>query len=167
LHDPRVELESVLVKNQLDSKFLDMIFAGPIPPNPAELLSNGRFEALLNMLKEMYDYVIVDTAPTILVTDTLIISKLADVTLYVIRADYTDKKLLYYTMELKHDDKMNNMAYVFNNVGLQKSYGYGYKYGYSYGYRYNYGYGYGYGAEKAIEKVPFVKKIMKLLGLRK
>jgi len=167
LHDPRIDWKTIVNEAQLDNKYLDMIFAGPIPPNPAELLSNGRFEGLLEILKSNYDYVIVDTSPTILVTDTLIVSKLADITLYVIRADYTEKKLMYYTMELKFDNKMNNMAYVFNNVGLQKSYGYGYKYGYSYGYRYNYGYGYGYSADKPMQKLTFFKKWMSMLGLRK
>jgi Mrp family chromosome partitioning ATPase len=91
---------------------------------------------------------VVDTAPTILVTDTLLISKLADLTVYITRADHTDKKLITYSRDLKAQGKLNNMAYVVNNVGGEKG-GYGYSYGYGYGY--NYGYGYGYGDEDDVE----------------
>jgi hypothetical protein len=78
-----------------------------------------------------------------------LISKLADLTVYITRADYTDKKLITYSRDLKAQGKLNNMAYVVNNVGGEKGYGYGY--GYSYGYGYNYGYGYGYGDEDEME----------------
>ena len=100
---------------------------------------------MLNILKKQFDYIVVDTAPTILVTDTLLISQLTDVTVYVTRADHTDKKLLTYSKELKDQGKMVNMSYVINNVGGEKGYGYGYGYKYSYGYSYGYNYGYGYG----------------------
>ena len=131
-----------------------------VPPNPAELLSNGRFEELLNILKKQFDYIIVDTAPTILVTDTLLISQLADVTVYVTRADHTDKKLLTYSKGLKEQGKLVNMSYVINNVGGEKGYGYGYKYSYGYSYGYNYGYGYGYG-EDSDEKKPRSKNLLR------
>ena len=123
-------------ERQLGSNYLDVIMAGSIPPNPAELLSNGRFELLINELKQEYDYVIVDCAPTILVTDTLLISQLADVTLYLARAGFTEIRLLQFSKELKQLHKLKNMSYVLNNVGDSKSYGYNY----SYNYGYNYGY---------------------------
>jgi Mrp family chromosome partitioning ATPase len=99
-------------------------------------LSNGRFELLLSEVKQEYDYVIVDCAPTILVTDTLLISQLADVTLYLSRAGFTETRLLQFSKELKQLHKLKNMSYVLNNVGDSKSYGYNY----SYNYGYNYGY---------------------------
>lgn len=148
LYDSRTDWKNLINEKVFDNEFLSMIFAGSVPPNPAELLSNGRFEELLMILKKEYDYIIVDTAPTILVTDTLLISQLSDLTVYITRADHTDKKLLTYSRDLKIQGKLKNMAYVINNVGGSKGYGYGYSYGYGYGY--NYGYGYGYGDEDEI-----------------
>ena len=89
------------------------------------------------------DIIIIDSAPTLLVTDTLLISQYVDATLYVVRADFTPKKLIPFSVNLSNREKLKNMTYVINNVGL--NYGYGYKYGYSYKYKYNYAYGYGYG----------------------
>ena len=88
------------------------------------------------------DFVIVDTAPTLLVTDTTLIANLADLIVFVIRANHTDKKLLHFINELKALKKINNAGIVLNNVGEQKGYGY------SYSYKYNYGYGYGYEADE-------------------
>lgn len=114
------------------------MLSGAIPPNPAHLLTNGRFEQLLAEARIEFDYIIVDTAPTILVTDTLLISKFADVTLFLTKANYTDKKLLKFSKELSESGKIKNMAYVMNSVGAGKSYSYGYGYGYNYGYSYGY-----------------------------
>ena len=86
-------------------------------------------------MKKEYDYIILDTAPTILVADTLMISQLSDLTVYVTQVDYTDKKLLTYSSDLKMQGKLKNMAYVINKVGnSKKGYGYSYNYGYDYGY---------------------------------
>jgi tyrosine-protein kinase Etk/Wzc len=145
LYDSTTDWKNLINEKVFNNEFLSIIFAGSVPPNPAELLSNGRFEELLKILKKQYDYIVVDTAPTILVTDTLLISQLADITVYVSRADFTDKKLLTYSKGLKDQGKMMNMAYIINNVGGEKGYGYGYGYKYSYGYSYGYNYGYGYG----------------------
>jgi tyrosine-protein kinase Etk/Wzc len=136
LYDTNINWKSLVNERQLGSNHLDVILAGSIPPNPAELLSNGRFELLLNELKQEYDFVIVDCAPTILVTDTLLTSQLADVTLYLVRAGFTETRLLQFSKELKQLHKLKNMSYVLNNVGDSKSYGYNY----SYNYGYNYGY---------------------------
>jgi capsular exopolysaccharide synthesis family protein len=135
LHDTRTDWKSLINEKGFNNEFLDIIFAGSVTPNPAELLSNGRFEELLNILKKEYDYIILDTAPTILVADTLMISQLSDLTVYVTQADYTDKKLLTYSSDLKMQGKLKNMAYVINKVGnSKKGYGYSYNYGYDYGY---------------------------------
>jgi capsular exopolysaccharide synthesis family protein len=136
LYDTSIAWKSLVHERQLGNNHLDVILAGSIPPNPAELLSNGRFELLLSEVKQEYDYVIVDCAPTILVTDTLLISQLADVTLYLTRAGFTEIRLLQFSKELKQLHKLKNMSYVLNNVGDSKSYGYNY----SYNYGYNYGY---------------------------
>jgi capsular exopolysaccharide synthesis family protein len=111
-----------------------ILLSGSMPPNPAHLLTNGRFKALIEEAKSEYDYIVVDTAPTILVTDTMLISQLADATIYITRANFTEKKLLNYSKELYDTGKLKNMAYVVNSVGASKSYGYSYNYGYNYGY---------------------------------
>ena len=110
------------------------IISGPIPPNPAHLLTNGKFEKLLEEAKLEFDYIIVDTAPTILVTDTMLISQNADATLYITRANYTEKNLLKFAEDLKDTGKLKNLAYVINGVGASRSKKYGYNYGYGYGY---------------------------------
>ena len=158
LYDPTTDWKNLINEKVFNNEYLSIIFAGVVPPNPAELLSNGRFEELLNILKKKYDYIVVDTAPTILVTDTLLISQFADLTVYVTRADHTDKKLLTYSKALKEQGKLVNVSYVINNVGCENGYSYGYKYSYGYTYGYNYGYGYGYG-EDIEEKKSGVNKL--------
>lgn len=123
---------------------VDMIFSGAIPPNPAELLMNDRMESLLESQKRNYDFIIVDTAPTMIVTDTLLISQLADTTIYVTRAGYTERKLLEFPKDLKQQGKLKGLAVVLNDVDYSK-FSYGAKYGYAYGY----GYGYGVDEEKS------------------
>ena len=132
--------------------------------NPSELLSNGRFEILLNELKKEYDYIIVDTAPTLLVTDTTLITHLADAILYVTRANFTDRKLFGFISELKKLNHIQNIGIILNNVGDNKGYGYGYSYRYSY----NYGYGYGYSSDDNKYNLSWSHKMKRFLrNLRK
>ena len=91
-----------------------------------------RTKKLFTELKENFDYVIVDTAPCMLVTDTFLISKYADITLYVLRAGYTEKRLLEFPIESVKANKLSKMAFVLNNVSAV-NYGYGNKYNYIYG----------------------------------
>jgi tyrosine-protein kinase Etk/Wzc len=161
LHDASVDWKSIVNKNQLNNANLDIIFSGKIPPNPAELLSNGQLEKLLNEAKKEYDYILFDTAPTLLVTDTLLISQLVDTTLYVLRAGFTPKNILEYSVELSNKKKLKNMVYVINNIGLQDAYGYNYKYSY----KYNYGYGYGYDDQE--KKKNFINKIISFFSKNK
>jgi tyrosine-protein kinase Etk/Wzc len=167
LHDLTIDWMSVIKKNQLDNANLDIVLSGKIPPNPAELLSNGRFDQFINEAKKEYDYIIIDSAPTLLVTDTLLISQLVDTTLYVVRSGFTPKKILDFSVNLSDRNKLKNLVYVINNVGL--NYGYGYKYGYSYRYKYSYayGYGYGYGGESHKKKSYFDKIVSKIKSLKK
>ena len=156
LHDINVSWNDIINKNYLENPNLDIILSGNIPPNPAELLSNGRLEKLLAEAKKDYDFIIIDTPPTLLVTDTLVISHLVDTTLYVVRADYTPKKILEFSVNLSDKGKLKNMAYVINNVGSNYK-GYG-NYGYYYKYNYAYGYGYGYENDIGIKKT-LVKRL--------
>ena len=125
----------------------DVLIGGAIAPNPVQLLTNGNLETLLNEAKQIYDFIILDCAPTLLVTDTLLISQNADATVYLTRANFTEKELLEYPKKLIEENKLKNVGFVLNGLGSGKGYGYsyGYKYGYKYGY--NYGYGYGYNSE--------------------
>ncbi len=134
LHDIDFNWKEAIIKGFEKHPNHHIILSGSIPPNPAHLLTNGRFKTLIEEAKKDYDYIIVDTAPIILVTDTMLISQLADATIYIARANYTEKKLLEFSKELNEAGKLKNMAYVINSVGASKSYGYGYNYGYNYGY---------------------------------
>jgi capsular exopolysaccharide synthesis family protein len=129
----------LLLSSVKDFDNLEVMTSGPIPPNAPQLLDNGRLETLLEDAKLLYDYIIIDSAPTLLVSDTMLIANYADVTLFVVRYDYTEKELLNYVKDL-HASKIKSIAFIFNGVKDSKSYGY--KYGY------NYGYGYGYGAKR-------------------
>ncbi|MBA6153379.1 GumC family protein [Gelidibacter maritimus] len=134
LHDDSFNWKEMLVSGFEQHPRHRILLSGTIPPNPAHLLTNGRFTKLIEEAKEEFDYIIVDTAPTILVTDTMLISQLADATVYIARADFTEKNLLKFSKDLSESGKLKNMAYVINSVGASKSYGYSYNYGYNYGY---------------------------------
>lgn len=134
LHDENFNWKNALINGFALHPDHDTLLSGNIPPNPAHLLTNGRFETLIIEAKELYDYVIVDTAPTILVTDTFLISQFADATLYLVRAEITEKSLLDFSKNLYESGRLKNMAYVVNSVGASKAYGYSYNYGYNYGY---------------------------------
>ena len=141
LHGDVEDWKGNLIKGFAKHPYHDTLISGEIPPNPPHLLTNGRFEALLEEAKLLYDYIIIDTAPTVLVTDTLLISKFSDATLYVVRANFTEKELLNHSLEFSKKNQLKNMGFVINSVGESKK-SYGSKYGY------NYGYGYGYGEDE-------------------
>jgi len=124
-----------------------ILLSGPLPPNPLQLLDNGNLGLLIEDAKKEYDYIILDTAPTLLVPDTSTISHHADAIVYVLRTNLTEKDLLDFPKELISSGKIKNVGFVLNGVGHQNRYGYqyGYKYGYGYGYKYKYSYNYGYG----------------------
>ena len=108
---------------------LDVLPAGIIPPNPGELISRIQLDRAMDLLREHYDYVILDTPPVGLVSDTLAIARVADMTLMVCRADYSPKSNFKLINELKQDNKMPKISLVLNGVDLRKR-----KYGYYYGY---------------------------------
>lgn len=108
---------------------LDLLMAGPVPPNPGELVTRKSLEETIDTLKEHYDYIIIDTAPVGLVTDTLALGRIANATVYVCRADYTQKSSFGLINGLAYEKKMPNMSIVLNGVDLSKK-----KYGYYYGY---------------------------------
>ena len=131
LYDENVTLEKVIHQSNMNPH-LDVIYSGAIPPNPTELLTNGRYQVLLETLKPLYDYIIVDTAPLMLVTDTFLFADLADTTLYVTRSNYTEEKLIDFANKNIKANKIKNVGFVLNDVS-KSNLGYGNKYGYGYG----------------------------------
>lgn len=111
---------------------LDLLASGSIPPNPSELLRQDKARQMFEQLENLYDYIIIDTAPAMLVADTFLIQQYADLTLYVIRAGYTERKLLNFPVDAKRDGKLKEVSFVLNNVE-SANFGYGNKYGYAYG----------------------------------
>ena len=139
------DVQQVIVPSGVNGH-LDLLLAGPIPPNPTELLARQSFDQVMAFLRGQYDYIILDTAPVGIVSDTLQISRVADITVYICRADYTPKSNFALLNGLAEEQKLPNPCVVINGIDMSKR-----KYGYYYGYgRYGkygrYGYGkYGYG----------------------
>ena len=121
---------------------LDIITSGPIPPNPAELIASEKCDELFKLLRERYDYIIIDTPPVGLVTDAFLLMKHSDVNLFIVRQGVTNKNI-FGTIIKDMESRGLKMSIVLNGIQTNKGYGYGYgkKYGYGYGYAYGYGYG--------------------------
>ena len=148
LTNPAINLMDLVQPSDIN-KNLYILPGGTVPPNPTELLARDGLEKAVETLKKNFDYVILDTAPVGMVTDTLLIGRVADLSVYVCRADYTRKAEFTLINELAENNKLPNLCIAINGVDLQKKkygyyYGYG-KYGKYYGYGKRYGYGYGYG----------------------
>lgn len=131
------------------SRTLSILPGGTVPPNPTELLARQALVEAIDILKKHFDYIVLDTAPIGMVTDTQIIARVADLSVYVCRADYTHKADYTLLEDLRLGNKLPNLCTVINGLDMKKRkygyyYGYG-KYGHYYGYGKKYGYGYGYG----------------------
>ena len=145
------DLMSLLLPSGMNPN-LQILAGGIVPPNPTELLAREALPAAIDILRRHFDYVVLDTAPIGMVTDTLMIARTADATVYVCRADYSHKSNLELVNELVESNKFSNVSIVINGIDMnKKKYGYYYgygkygKYGKYYGYGKKYGYGYGYG----------------------
>lgn len=152
LTNPTTNLMELVQASDIN-KNLFILPGGAVPPNPTELLARDGLEKAIETLKANFDYVILDTAPVGMVTDTLLIGRTADISVYVCRADYTRKAEFTLVNELAENNKLPNLCIAINGLDLQKKkygyyYGYG-KYGKYYGYGKRYGYGYGYGKENS------------------
>ena len=137
------------------SENLYILPGGTIPPNPTELVARKSLDTAIEILKQHFDYVILDTAPIGMVTDTQLVARVADLSVYVCRSNYTAKSEFKLINELKQENKLPHPCILLNGIDMSKRttgsyYGYG-KYGkygrYGYGKKYGYGYGYGYGKE--------------------
>ncbi|MDR6548111.1 capsular exopolysaccharide synthesis family protein [Chryseobacterium rhizosphaerae] len=130
LYSDKVNIKEVVHVSTFNP-YLDVIYSGSIPPNPTELLTNGRYEHLIEELSDQYDYIILDTAPLMLVTDTFLIADMADVTLYVTRSRYTENALIDFANKSISSQKIKNVGFILNDVD-KDYFGYGNKYGYGY-----------------------------------
>ena len=124
----REDVEAQILPSGVN-KNLDLLMAGPVPPNPAELIARNSLDTIIEILKEKYDYIMIDTAPVGLVTDTLQIARVTNVSVYMCRADYTPKASFAMINSLAKEEKLPNMAMVLNGVDMSKR-----KYSYYYGY---------------------------------
>tara|TARA_R110002050_G_scaffold76183_1_gene162856 strand:- start:2434 stop:4500 length:2067 start_codon:yes stop_codon:yes gene_type:complete len=132
LYDDTLSPKDLVHEMLVHNNTIDVVYSGKIPPNPAELLLSNRVKGLFEEFSENYDYVIVDTAPLMVVTDTLLISQYANHIIYVTRAGSTEKAVLDYPLKLKQEGKLNGLSFVVNDV-KDSNLGYGGKYGYGYG----------------------------------
>ena len=129
ISDESYSVNDIIIPSKLHA-YLDVIPAGPVPPNPAELIMNQRLDDLFVKLREMYDYIIVDSAPIGLVSDTYLLNRLVDNCIYVARENYTPREACDLINEIYDHKKINNMAVVLNGVNeSSSSYGYGYGHG--------------------------------------
>jgi capsular exopolysaccharide synthesis family protein len=129
LAEPDIALDDVIIPSG-EHKNLDLLPCGTIPPNPSELLQTDRLEELFAELRKRYDYIIVDTAPVALVSDTYLLDRIADMTIFVSRYKYTPSEMIDYINQVIDQKRMHNVACVLNGVkGNRMGYGYGYGYG--------------------------------------
>ncbi|MBU2996755.1 polysaccharide biosynthesis tyrosine autokinase [Cellulophaga baltica] len=132
LYDKNISTSDIVKPLLVHDNTIDVIYSGKIPPNPAELLMSERLKELMGEVSETYDYVIVDTAPLMVVSDTLTISQYADHIIYVTRAGVTEIDVINFPMKLQEEGKLHNLSFVVNDV-KESNLGYGGKYGYGYG----------------------------------
>jgi capsular exopolysaccharide synthesis family protein len=158
-------VENCIRHSDLDG--LDFITAGPIPPNPSELIINGKLDRLIEKLKLDYDMIVTDNPPVGLVTDGIPIIQRADYPIYIFKANYSKKNFIQNVDRIINENNVPNLSVILNSVDVEsKGYGYNYGYGYGYGYGYDYGssstYG-GYYTDEAstIEKTGFFNKLFK------
>jgi len=143
LADDTLTVEDIIHRKVKDSTRPDMIGAGTVAPNPAELLMSHRLDELIKEVSAQYDYIVVDSVPVGMVADAAIIDRIVDLTLFVIRAGRFDRRQLPDVEQMFDQKKLTNMGIVLNDVTLEHN-----RYGYGYGYTHGYGYGYGYGEER-------------------
>ena len=126
LAEPDMSIEDIIIPSG-EHKNLDVIPCGAIPPNPAELLQTKRLDDLFAELRKRYDYIIVDTAPVALVSDTYLLDRIADMTIFVSRYKYTPIEMIDYANQIIEQKRMHNVAGVLNAVkNMRAGYGYGY-----------------------------------------
>ncbi|HKO78197.1 MAG TPA: polysaccharide biosynthesis tyrosine autokinase, partial [Flavobacterium sp.] len=144
------------IVNHTSVPFLDVIFSGPIPPNPSELIMSDGMKDLIDELKTKYDYIILDTPPVGLVADSLELAQYCDVTLYIVRQNFTKKEMITLLNNRVNRDELHNTSIILNGFENKAKYGGGYGYGYGYG-NGNYSNGY----HEVEEKKSLIEKLIR------
>ena len=122
--------DSYIIPSKVNEN-LDVLFSGQIAPNPNDLLDMNKFNALIEYLKMQYEYVVLDSAPVMLVSDTLHLVKNSDVVLYIVKSDFTEREMIDFAAGFKKENGIQNMTFVLNSVKPENT-RYGKKYGYGY-----------------------------------
>jgi len=134
------EYEDIIIKTEVDN--LWYVPAGPVPPNPAELIESELMADFVVKAKKFFDFILIDTPPVAIVTDALLVSSFTDFYLFVVRQRYTSKNTIELIEELHRNESIKNLGIVVNDISMSGYYGYGLRYGYTMGYGYKYGYNY-------------------------
>jgi tyrosine-protein kinase Etk/Wzc len=134
------EYEEIIKETQIKNLFYTP--SGPIPPNPSELLETEQMKIFMDRAKKEFDFIIIDTPPVAIVTDTLLLATYVNVNLFIVRQRYTSRNTLELIEQLHNHGELRNMAIIINDISLSGYYGYGMRYGYTHGYGYSYGYNY-------------------------
>ncbi len=124
LADTSVSISDITLSSAIQ-KGMDIILAGPVPPNPSELLLSNRVDELFGQLREIYDYIIIDSAPVSMVADTFSLTRIADTTVYVCRANYTKKEYIRYVNRIAAEKRLGKVSIILNGTEAQQGYGYG------------------------------------------
>ena len=129
--------EEIINNSKIEN--LDYIKSGPIPPNPAELLGRDKMINFIKDLQNEYDYIIIDSAPAFIVSDSIALMEIVDLNVYILRQNYTERELLNYANSLYDSEKIKNISIILNDVDFSNNYAYKYSYNYGYNFAYNYG----------------------------
>ncbi|VBB48649.1 Capsular exopolysaccharide family protein [uncultured Paludibacter sp.] len=151
LSDDSYQVNDIIMPSGFHN-YLDVIPAGPVPPNPSELLMSSRLDELMEELRKEYDYIIVDSAPIGMVSDTYLLSRVVDNSVFVARQDYTPNDSCQLINDIYEEKRLNDMGVVLNGTPATSSYGYGYGYGYGSDYRRKQ-------SQKAAPKITFGDKV--------
>jgi tyrosine-protein kinase Etk/Wzc len=155
------KFEDIIHPTQIQNLFVAS--SGPVPPNPAELLGSPVMEDFFTIARNHYDYIIYDTPPVVVVTDALLLGKHADISIFLVRQNYSNKAILPLIDELYRKKEFNNLCILINDIRATGYYGYAYGYGYGYGYGYSYNYGYGQGYYEDDENGGYLNKLKRFI----
>jgi capsular exopolysaccharide synthesis family protein len=130
LSKQNAELDSIIAHHS-SVENLDVIVGGPVPPNPGELLASTKVDEMFAELRRRYDYIVVDSAPVGMVSDTFNLVRISDATVYVCRVNYTPITDIEFVNKVHNDRRMRKLSLVVNGTKTSKGYGYGYGYGHT------------------------------------
>ena len=135
----KAKFDDIVTETNIDNFYFAA--SGPIPPNPAELIASKKMSDFIKKARQQFDYIIIDTPPIAVVTDALLVSRCADINLFIVRQRHTTKDTLHLIQEFYQSKRLKNLSVIINDISLSGYYGYGLRYGYTMGYN---GYSYGY-----------------------